>query len=582
VIDLGPTAAFSWSPEPQDEGAVVEFTDESTSYPDDIVAWSWDFGGLDTSTEQDPGFTFMDDGTYEVCLTVTDDDGSTDTVCHNVTVDNVAPDVTASNDGPIDEGSSATIEVTASDPAGVNDPLSYEFDCDNDGSYEVGPQTDNTASCFFGNDGTFTVGVRVSDDDGGVTTASTVVIVNNVAPEVTASPASQTVQYSDYIAQVTIDATDVSEDLPLEASTEWQVDGGSWQASPSLPTGLVWTAQGCNTTDPGTCTWRISGTAGVPEGAYTIRVTVDDDDGGLTTFDILITVTPEDATVTFDKDNPVAVQVDTPGSDTSQAFSLVVYVKETYPDAGDYGTAPGDISLAEVSMSLVPVGPGGGETAVCTTQGETTELGLKFECEFDDLPVNTYSAEATVGGGYYAGYGEDVLVVYDPSLGFTTGGGWFYWPGSEDLDTGYPGDKTNFGYTMKYNKKGQKVRGSLLLIRHLPDGTIYRVKSNALYGLALGTGDDGGEEYGWASFSGKCTYKDKGWEEAEGNHEFLVYVEDWNEPGAGHDQFWIEVYDKDDNVIAVMSMDRPADGNTETLGGGNIVVPHGGGGGKKR
>jgi hypothetical protein len=26
----------------------------------------------------------------------------------------------------------------------------------------------------------------------------------------------------------------------------------------------------------------------------------------------------------------------------------------------------------------------------------------------------------------------------------------------------------------------------MLLIRHLEDGTIYRVKSNALYGLALG------------------------------------------------------------------------------------------------
>ena len=39
-----------------------------------------------------------------------------------------------------------------------------------------------------------------------------------------------------------------------------------------------------------------------------------------------------------------------------------------------------------------------------------------------------------------------MLVVYDPSLGFTTGGGWFIWPDGS-------GDKTNFGYTMKYNKK---------------------------------------------------------------------------------------------------------------------------------
>ena len=74
-----------------------------------------------------------------------------------------------------------------------------------------------------------------------------------------------------------------------------------------------------------------------------------------------------------------------------------------------------------------------------------------------------------------------MFTVYDPSLGFTTGGGWFHWPES--------GERTNFGYTMKYNKKGTNVMGSLLLIRHMPDGSIFRVKSNAIEGLALGYGD---------------------------------------------------------------------------------------------
>jgi hypothetical protein len=47
------------------------------------------------------------------------------------------------------------------------------------------------------------------------------------------------------------------------------------------------------------------------------------------------------------------------------------------------------------------------------------------------VPVNTYTVEVTVGGGYYTGGNEGVLVVYDPSPGFPTGGGWFYWPGTE-------------------------------------------------------------------------------------------------------------------------------------------------------
>ena len=45
--------------------------------------------------------------------------------------------------------------------------------------------------------------------------------------------------------------------------------------------------------------------------------------------------------------------------------------------------------------------------------------------------------QVTVDGGYYTGLSEDVLVIYDPSLGFTTGGGTFLWPET--------GEKTNFG-----------------------------------------------------------------------------------------------------------------------------------------
>lgn len=125
------------------------------------------------------------------------------------------------------------------------------------------------------------------------------------------------------------------------------------------------------------------------------------------------------------------------------------------------------------------------------------------------------------------------------------------------------------------NKKGGNVKGSVLLIRHLPDGTIYRMKSNALYGLALGEVEDAGENYGWASFSGKGTYKEPSWLEPEGNYEFIAYVEDRNEPGNGHDQFWVQVKDKDRNTVYAISMPLESLDNTVPIDGGNIVVPHG-------
>jgi hypothetical protein len=83
---------------------------------------------------------------------------------------------------------------------------------------------------------------------------------------------------------------------------------------------------------------------------------------------------------------------------------------------------------------------------------------------------------------------------------------------------------------------------------------------------------------GWATFSGKSTYLEPGWEVPEGNYTFIVYVEDRDEPGTGVDRFWIEVLDKDNNVVPQMSMDEPAteEANSQQLHGGNIVVPHGG------
>jgi len=138
--------------------------------------WSWSL-----QTTDGPGDSQM--------VTITADDGNSGLTSadFDLIVTNLAPTVNAvTNSGPISEGGSATITVNASDPAGANDPLSYAFDCNNDNTFEIGPQPGNSASCPFGDNGTFTVNVRISDDDGGVATGSTQVIVENVAPMVDA------------------------------------------------------------------------------------------------------------------------------------------------------------------------------------------------------------------------------------------------------------------------------------------------------------------------------------------------------------------------------------------------------------
>jgi hypothetical protein len=277
---------------------------------------------------------------------------------------------------------------------------------------------------------------------------------------------------------------------------------------------------------------------------------------------VIISVEPEDSICEFDENNVVAVEVTNDGSDKSVPFNLIIGVKETEPALLSGSDTAGDIKLAGVTLSLVPVGPGLPLSTPCT-QSETDngyDAVKTLTCQFSEIPVNAYAVTATVDGDFYTGYCENVVVVYDPSLGFTTGGGWFFWPGTED--------KTNIGYTIKYDKKDANIQGNLLMIRHHQEGgteTLYRVKSDALYGLALG--QDISVPMGWASFSGKSTYFAPGMEQPEVNHEFVVYVEDHDEPGTGNDEFWIQI----DGGI---SMNSGSEDNTELLRGGNIVVPH--------
>ena len=115
-----------------------------------------------------------------------------------------------------------------------------------------------------------------------------------------------------------------------------------------------------------------------------------------------------------------------------------------------------------------------------------------------------------------------------------------------------------------------------MIIRHLADGTIYRAKSNALYGLALGETSLEGEIFGWASFSAKATYIEPGWIEPNGNYEFTVYVEDRDDTTLGPDRFWVQIHDKSRQIVEVMSMEEPATEYAIELVGGNIIVPHSG------
>jgi PKD repeat protein len=112
IVDELPTAAFTFAPDPAEEGKAVKFTGAASNDPDGtITGYLWKFGdGTAGSAAEAPEHTYAAPGIYTVTLTVTDSTAQTATITHSVTV-NGLPAVTtgaASAPGP----SSATLNAT--------------------------------------------------------------------------------------------------------------------------------------------------------------------------------------------------------------------------------------------------------------------------------------------------------------------------------------------------------------------------------------------------------------------------------------------------------------------------------------
>ncbi len=81
-VNAAPVAAFDYAC----ADLTCTFTDRSTDGDGTITSWSWAFGTAGTGSAASPSFTFPAAGTYQVSLTVADDDGATSTVTRTVDV----------------------------------------------------------------------------------------------------------------------------------------------------------------------------------------------------------------------------------------------------------------------------------------------------------------------------------------------------------------------------------------------------------------------------------------------------------------------------------------------------------------
>jgi len=249
-----------------------------------------------------------------------------------------------------------------------------------------------------------------------------------------------------------------------------------------------------------------------------------------------LTVTRESATVTPSSSNPFSVQVNTPGG-TAGPITLQAAIVELADDS-----TQGNISNAvPVTCTLTPVVSAPVLTQTATVTGGGVGGTLTASCTFNNVPVNVYDVTFSIGGNFYTGESPvTILAVFDPSAGFTTGGGTIV----------HNGVNANFGFNAKYHNNGS-LDGSLDYVEHRSSGDVH-VKGTGVQSLSI-VGNT-------AVFVVQVTLN------GVAGYTAQVTVTDNGEPGAGHDTFGLQLTAPNNSTVSDLTF------SPITINGGNIQV----------
>jgi PKD repeat protein len=172
VENQAPTAGFTSST----SGLKVNFNNASFDSDGIISKILWKFGDGRTSTNGNPSRTYSSPGTYTVSLTVTDNDGASDTFSRSVTVigQNQAPTAGFTSST---SGLKVNFNNASFDSDGSISKILWKF---GDGR----TSTNGNPSRTYSSPGTYTVSLTVTDNDGASDTfsRSVTVIGQNQAP----------------------------------------------------------------------------------------------------------------------------------------------------------------------------------------------------------------------------------------------------------------------------------------------------------------------------------------------------------------------------------------------------------------
>ncbi|AKB27475.1 cell surface protein [Methanosarcina siciliae T4/M] len=343
-----PVANFTATPTSGDSPLTVQFTDESAGSP---TAWAWDFdsdGNVD-STEQNPGHTYSDAGSYTVNLTVTNEDGSdSELKTDYITV--------SESSTPVEPVAAFTADVTnGTVPLTVNftdksteSPTSWAWDFDNDGSID---STEQNPSYTYTSAGTYTVNLTVANAEGNDSEVKTDYITASESSTPTEPVAAFNADVTNGTVPLTVNFTDQSTGTPTSWAWDFDNDGSidSTEQNPSY----TYTAEGNYTVN-----LTVSSAAGGDSEVKAEYITVTDS-----------STTPEDrpdlivssiippSGITANTSCNIGATISNTGESDAGAFNATLSVNGEVVDTSTV-SGIGSGSSANVNFSWKPVAAG--------------------------------------------------------------------------------------------------------------------------------------------------------------------------------------------------------------------------------
>ena len=392
--------------------------------------------------------TYTEDGTFTVTVNLTDGESASVSDTFDVTVilntpPAAKPDSVSTNeDGPVvfnvlaDNGNGADSDaegnIVPALTVELNDPATGVLTNNGSGSFTFDP---NGAfeSLAVGESASESFDYQIEDTFGETATATVTITINGQNDAPTADDGALGVNEDDGATNVT--ATLLAGDTDPDTSDTLSVSAINTTGT----IGIVTLVEGVVSYNPN---GQFESLAVGETANTTFGYTLSDGNGGTDTATVTVTITgqndaPESVTIIQIGDGSFVFPIGT----VSFAGSF------TDADSNDTHTAVWTFTRTVSNLVDTDVVTGTVNQVTCTV-GDTVDFSLAT------FGTGVYTVTLTVddGNGGVAESASEGFVIYDPSGGFVTGGGWIDSPAGADTLNPLATGKATFGFVSKYKK----------------------------------------------------------------------------------------------------------------------------------